>query len=123
MGEANRQSSETWHDNAPLDVAQRKFERLSEQHQQLASIIRQAVLVPSSGVPDVVGPDSTVVVEASYRKRHQTRQNRSRTTSSVKRRTLHFADSLLPDTQDEGYVSRYLTGSWRRRLGANQNLC
>lgn len=45
IGEANTQSSETWHDNAPLDVAQREFERLSKLIEELEKVIRQAEVV------------------------------------------------------------------------------
>lgn len=45
MSEANSQSSETWHDNAPLDVAQREFERLVQRRNEIDQIIRNAVVV------------------------------------------------------------------------------
>ena len=110
MGEANRQSSETWHDNAPLDVAQRKFERLSEQHRQLGDILRRAVVVPDYLAPGSVGPASSVVLETAFRERFHTRQSKSKTMARVKRRTLHFVDSLLADTQDEANVTQHLLG-------------
>lgn len=45
MGEANAQSSETWHDNAPLDVAQREFERIQRQLEDMEKVIRTAKIV------------------------------------------------------------------------------
>ncbi|MXY50949.1 MAG: hypothetical protein F4Y86_00250 [Gammaproteobacteria bacterium] len=114
MGEANRQSSETWHDNAPLDVAQRKFERLGEQHQQLAQILRRAVILPENFAPDSVGPTSSVVFEVAYRRRRFTLEQKLKTTTSAERRTLHFVDSLLPESQHEGHLVQHLVG---RRVG------
>lgn len=45
MSEANNQSSETWHDNAPLDVAQQEFDRLVQRRTEIDTIIRKAVVV------------------------------------------------------------------------------
>lgn len=45
MGEATRQSSETWHDNAPFDVAKNDFERLQQRYVELAEVVRRAVVV------------------------------------------------------------------------------
>lgn len=64
IGDANRQSSETWHDNAPLDVAQRNFERLGTRLTDLEKIIHEAVVVrvqeSASSIVDV-GSEVTFV--------------------------------------------------------------
>lgn len=43
-GEANSQSS-AWHDNAPLEVAQREFERLQGRVKEIDMLIKNAVIV------------------------------------------------------------------------------
>ncbi|MEK7643226.1 MAG: GreA/GreB family elongation factor [Patescibacteria group bacterium] len=61
MGEANRQSSETWHDNAPLEVVQREFERLQRRYVELGVVIQQAqVIIPSEMASQVVSIGSVV---------------------------------------------------------------
>lgn len=45
IGDANQQSSETWHDNAPMDVAQRQFEQLHVRYRDINNVIRKAVVV------------------------------------------------------------------------------
>jgi len=45
IGEAGQQSSETWHDNAPLEVAQREFERLHKRLEEIDKIVQGAEIV------------------------------------------------------------------------------
>lgn len=64
MSEANNQSSETWHDNAPLDVAQREFEKLLKRREEIDCIIRNAIVVEvddNAGLQVNIGSEVTFV--------------------------------------------------------------
>lgn len=55
VGETTRQSSETWHDNAPYDIAKQEFEHLLRQHAVLDEIAKQAQIIePPRGFLDCV---------------------------------------------------------------------
>jgi len=50
VGEAANQSSETWHDNAPYDIAKQDLEQFARQHSELDEIVKHAVIVPTTNI-------------------------------------------------------------------------
>jgi len=63
IGETTEQSSETWHDNAPYDIARQNFENLANELELLTIMRNQAVIIDQPTTTEEIQIGHTVIIE------------------------------------------------------------
>ena len=63
MGAMTEQSSESYHDNAPYDIARQQFDNLAEELGQLIVVRNQAIVVDKPNSNKTVQIGHTVIIE------------------------------------------------------------